>query len=534
MREMHHFEVTFEMWARRWLVPDVDGVDLLYAAGLLLSLSSLRSNGYVQPDEWFQSVELAARDVLGKRVWVAWEWGGSDDPLFGDGEDRWSPCRSASFPLYAAHLPLLLLRAALGGGARALAAPGAVEVAPRAAALAASLAQDAVLGRLWRRCGLSADEARVAVALRRCSWAAALLEARPFSNGYEALFVALAGLFAVDGRALALGALTAVGVWCRFSFAAFAAPLGLHAVAVAPSRAAAVAEGAAGFLAVAFLLVALDTAYFADVAGGAVVVAPYRNFRFNADAANLARFGLHPRWTHAFVNLPLLYLPILRYVRPPATRNGRAVAASAALGLAALSVAPHQEPRFLLPTGAAVYALAAPAVAALPRRRRLLLAWCAFHAAQVAFWGRAHQAGVVPLVKRLAAANPPGDAATCAHVLFLGTYLPPRSLSGPGDGLMLHDFENDVAGFGRRLDALLGGLGGLPCRAHAFKVAVAEAADKRPLVDALAARRAFLAHEAAFAPHFSGEILPRRFADLALGLYDVRGPDGAPWLYTPD
>ena len=106
MREMHHFEVTFEMWARRWLVPDVDGVDLLYAAGLLLSLSSLRSNGYVQPDEWFQSVELAARDVLGKRVWVAWEWGGSDDPLFGDGKDRWSPCRSASFPLYAAHLPL--------------------------------------------------------------------------------------------------------------------------------------------------------------------------------------------------------------------------------------------------------------------------------------------------------------------------------------------------------------------------------------------------------------------------------------------
>ena len=51
------------------------------------------------------------------------------------------------------------------------------------------------------------------------------------------------------------------------------------------------------------------------------------------------------------VNAPFLYGPLLLFLGGARKRNpfGKALDASAVLGLAALSVAPHQEPRFLLP-----------------------------------------------------------------------------------------------------------------------------------------------------------------------------------------
>ena len=32
--------------------------------------------GYIHPDEFFQCVDIAARDVTGADVFVPWEWGG--------------------------------------------------------------------------------------------------------------------------------------------------------------------------------------------------------------------------------------------------------------------------------------------------------------------------------------------------------------------------------------------------------------------------------------------------------------------------
>ena len=62
------------------------------------------------------------------------------------------------------------------------------------------------------------------------------------------------------------------------------------------------------------------------------------------------------------VNAPFLYGPLLLFLGGARKRNpfGKALDASAVLGLAALSVAPHQEPRFLLPTACAVFARASP------------------------------------------------------------------------------------------------------------------------------------------------------------------------------
>jgi len=79
-----------------------------HAGALLAVLGAVFSRGYVHPDEFFQSVEIAARDVLGYRVFVPWEWGGALDGTqlaprdFGD----CVPCRSAAFAFLAAHAPI--------------------------------------------------------------------------------------------------------------------------------------------------------------------------------------------------------------------------------------------------------------------------------------------------------------------------------------------------------------------------------------------------------------------------------------------
>lgn len=157
-----------------------EGADeaFLYKLGLALSVLAVAANGYVQPDEWFQSVEIGARDVLGARIWTPWEFGGAT-PL---GDAPHAPCRSMSFPAFAAHLPFVLLRM-IGGS---LAWPRLVMMLPRLWALALSIVvHDRLLEGVWRRAGLDDESINVARALRRTSWACLVLEARPFSNAYE-------------------------------------------------------------------------------------------------------------------------------------------------------------------------------------------------------------------------------------------------------------------------------------------------------------------------------------------------------------
>ena len=175
----------------------------------------------------------------------------------------------------------------------------------------------------------------------------------------------------------------------------------------------------------------------------------------------MRRFGLHPRWFHLVVNAPFLYGPLLLFLGGARKRNpfGKALDASAVLGLAALSVAPHQEPRFLLPMACAVFARAAPRVARLKWKRKFYVFWLVFHLAVAGFYTTIHQAGLVPLLRRVGAAR-----GACDHVAFVGTYLPPYSVAGPRAGaeLFLHDFENDAAGLGRRVAALKRELDGGP------------------------------------------------------------------------
>jgi len=283
-------------------------------------------------------------------------------------------------------------------------------------------------------------------------------------------------------------------VFIRFTFAAFVLPIGLavlHRSLLRERSAAGIAALALASIkavATAVLLVVVDstcygrvsptlssvqaalTAFVAAVSSATdsgtiasritaaaeascITLAPWNSFQYNADPANLAAHGLHPRWLHAVVNGHIVYglgwTAVALYavlvaagwlrgsLQAGATLRSNSLVTLCfwvvAVGLAVLTSAPHQEPRFLLPLvvpvavvvaavlndgaqqpqpiSAASIASAAPPVApqaappvapqAAPSTKGVLSAlffsaWLLHNCAVGFFYGFAHQGGVLP------------------------------------------------------------------------------------------------------------------------------------------
>ncbi len=263
---------------------------------------------------------------------------------------------------------------------------------------------------------------------------------------------------------------------------------------------------------------------------GHLTFTPLNSYRYNADPANLAQHGLHPRWTHAAVNMPMMFGPLValgmlelrtrfgclatpkraktprkmasvtsdrvgnahaeRSALPSSGRNLRILSASiVALYLGALSTAPHQEARFLLPlllpmsilygarvvhgnsgdiitvagTSSAIGAQASQLSTgedqqlSPPFPSLLVTIWIAFNLGVSVFFGGLHQAGVSRALVQLGAGSslsPLGDdgrtsagtgsplftdasriaielglASAPATVVFFHTYMPPVALT---------------------------------------------------------------------------------------------------------
>ena len=123
---------------------------------------------------------------------------------------------------------------------------------------------------------------------------------------------------------------------------------------------------------------------------------------------------------------------------PGADAVALALAACVVVPLATLSLAPHQEPRFLLPLLLPLAALGGAGALASPRRRAAFLG---YNGLLAVFFGAVHQAGVLPATAAVAAAALP-DAVAAAlparcsaaglalpvHAVFWRTYPPPQSM----------------------------------------------------------------------------------------------------------
>ena len=149
------------------------------------------------------------------------------------------------------------------------------------------------------------------------------------------------------------------------------------------------------------------------------LLTPLSLLTYNLSPTNLATHGTHPLYTHTLVNLPLLLLPALPFLRPTTP------SLSALLGVLLLSFFPHQEPRFLLP--AVPLLLSSIRLPVTSRGKRwFFVAWIAFNLPLGILMGIYHQGGVVPMQIRLGEMAKKGVfSQERTAVLWWKTYSPP-------------------------------------------------------------------------------------------------------------
>lgn len=279
-----------------------------------------------------------------------------------------------------------------------------------------------------------------------------------------------------------LGALLAVGFFTRFTFAVFFLPIGVQLISnqdavqleahvkrdkSTPSLlrrvVAAFAIGVQGllaFLVTATVMIAIDTVYFRPETlhqtwpeqVRKLVIAPLNNLVYNLQYDNLELHGVHPRITHIAVNMPMLFGPVAIlflvqvFRRREWRQHGVFGVVSALFPIVMLSLAPHQEPRFLLPAIVPLHIFTA--TQSLVQSRLAILLWTVFNAALGLFFGVLHQGGIVPLLLALSsgpsawsvfapacdfnastlAALPLPPAGVTLPLVFSKMYMPPRFL----------------------------------------------------------------------------------------------------------
>jgi phosphatidylinositol glycan class Z len=241
------------------------------------------------------------------------------------------------------------------------------------------------------------------------AWPTLVLSVRPFSNAVESVLLSLVVL-AISRAAsrghhrfsffdgVAVGYIGAFGVFNRPTFVAFAlAPAiwfawasfwGRHKTAF--SRVVPVFTAAGSFVVTSAAIIAFDTKWYDS---SVPVIAPLNFVRYNSDISNLATHGVHPRWLHALVNMPILFgFLLIPAVSHSLSRKPLATLCSAIIvvSLAVLSLAPHQEFRFLLPLLLPVVLLGSKKLLYRGWWRGLLVAWVLFNVVMAIFFGVLH------------------------------------------------------------------------------------------------------------------------------------------------
>ncbi|ELK17608.1 GPI mannosyltransferase 4 [Pteropus alecto] len=422
----------------------------------------LPQTGYVHPDEFFQSPEVMAEDILGIAAARPWEFHPS------------SSCRTVVFPLLTSGAAFWLLRLWEEWGPQ----PGPVSgyvllVGPRLLLTALSFGLDAAvyyLAPLWRA------ERWNALVLLSGSYVTLVFYTRTFSNAIEGLL--FAWLLALVSPHVAwsptakkpapgpwwhgslLGGIVAAGFFNRPTFLAFAlVPVFLWSICGATNPGfKSLTKDALGLLPGATLtaavFVAVDSWYFSSPSRSTILVLTPANFLYyNLDPQNLASHGTHLRLTHLAVNGFLLFGTLHAQALQAAWQQLQAcLQAFARMGfrrvldawsllssprphllllyftpLALLSAFSHQEARFLIPLLVPLVLLCSPQTQPIPCKSTVVL----FNALGALFFGCLHQGGLVPgleHLERVVHAPVLPNVPTHYTLLFTHTYMPPRHL----------------------------------------------------------------------------------------------------------
>ena len=462
---------------------------------MLRFLSAMFGTGYVHPDEHFQSIQPAFRDAFG----------GDDAMVKTSTHIPWEftakmPVRSSIAHGLMSSVPYRIwMRISPSNTSKTW----WLLAAPRATMTLYSLIVDFVAIKIAKK-KTNSNAFRYVPILLATSWPMFVIQTRPFSNGLEATIFAMVLIGMMDSMtsrkssagenkksamevlkedfALVLrGALIAVGIFVRFTFAIFVAPL----VVFESARFLRTPKLAMEFLrrssivAVSFAVsasaIAKTDARYYERSEEEFYFAPWHSLVYNVKFAG-KHHGEHFRLTHLLLNGFLLFGPAYalcawKMIKETVTRrknaeeNGsetsqsmRPILYSAFASIAVLSISSHQEARFLLPAMLPVLVVASYELARLyenetpvPVKDRYTkkttggvrvkfslfwLVWVAFNATVTLFYGFAHQAQISSAVLDLPsfATDPDGvgsgNGNAKALVAFWRTYPPPNALLG--------------------------------------------------------------------------------------------------------
>ncbi|KAI0366536.1 hypothetical protein BV20DRAFT_641947 [Pilatotrama ljubarskyi] len=320
------------------------------------------------------------------------------------------------------------------------------------------------------------DSARLqALLLLASSYVTVTYQVRPFSNSLEAVQVALSlvllkKLLVLENAPrqsqrslvyLSLLALVAVcGLFTRITFAAFFFPVALEVVKWSLRRTRfslrLLIRSLSLPLLVAFATILgfiyVDSIYFHGSALlASAELTPLNFLRYNLLPSNLAEHGLHPRWLHLVVNLPMIATPGLLYYVLRAefdiftSRSGEKDKNKPGViqmmqrtlywvrwsAVSLLSVQPHQEPRFLTPLLVPMIVMAVNNGRILRARKSFLIFWIVGNSVLAILFGILHQGGVIPSLFRLHDMVYDEVSGLSAHhfrIVYWKTYMPPRHL----------------------------------------------------------------------------------------------------------
>ncbi|TDL25266.1 hypothetical protein BD410DRAFT_837477 [Rickenella mellea] len=350
---------------------------------------------------------MVAGDFLGVYDNRPWEY----DPAF--------PCRSPLIPWLTSGPPLLTINALLFviRSTIGLKIPlgFATFVATRLSYFFYSFIGDSVIRDLSRALG---PAEAIASSNRGWLYASSYITLayamRPFSNTLE-LHLVMVLIWTIFGyqspkssiqKTIVIACLLAFGAFARITFVLLGLPFALfHFATIGRSFPKHVAAFSLAGILTSIAIITFDSLYM-----GHFVITPLNFLRYNSDPANLALHGMHPRWLHAMVNLPLLFGPLLvatifnlfssgqwRSLKPIKSHSmtmnlRRTCTASFVLTLAALSAVPHQEPRFLIP----LFPLLLFMAPSIPRGKIFAVSWIGFNFALLFIYGVVHQGGIAP------------------------------------------------------------------------------------------------------------------------------------------
>ena len=368
---------------------------------------------------------------------------------------------------------------------------------------------------LWTICDTGNPEKKsmqvpIPVLLVASAWPTVVMLNRPFSNSMESYILALLMItvFAMKTEDIAhpryslnnvfcwkIGMLCAFGIFTRFTFVFFAIPILLFLLSKM-IQISGVRNGifwkrlgcmAISFACISLVIIQADTLFYSlrrhegtihspydkdllclSFDHSSTVVTPFNAFTYNSQTSNLKDHGLHPRWTHAVLNMMMMYGPLtigtylllaanLRSVGRIMTSNllttktieqNDVLMVSAAIivfGLGFLSIAPHQEPRFLLPLLIPLALLGEKPVRRFPATATCI--WIIFNLIMLIFFGVLHQGGVNKSLLAIGSTTLWDQQKQPTAWIYMRTYMPPTFLTRrdiPNDRRTCsNDVEND-------------------------------------------------------------------------------------------